>query len=199
MEETTEGRMLLRIIIEVLGAPAEHVEETLRLLLSKMKEKPDFKVKTGRVYKAKPAGELFTSFAEVELYISGISDLPELCFEFMPSSIEILEPAEIHENPKAVSDFLNDLMGRMHEVDMRLKNAIAQNSILNRNLSTMMINLVTQVLKESDKDIDSLSANVGIEKEGLQGLMDSFVSQGIFLEKEGKYALNPERLKWTKS
>jgi len=200
MEDGHEGQsMLLRIIIEVLGAPEAHVEETLRLLLQKLKEKKEFRVKTGRVYKPKPAGKLFTNFAEVELWIDDLSDLPELVFEFMPSSIEILEPAEIHEDPRAISDFLNDIMARLHDVEMRLKTTIAENMILNKNLSGLLANAVTLLLRDSEKDAETLAGSVGIAKEAMQGFMDNFVSQGIFIEKEGKYALNPERLKWTKS
>jgi len=52
----------------------------------------------------------------------------------MPSSIEILEPQELKINTTNAAELFNDLLARLHQNDLLLRNVIAELGMLKRKL-----------------------------------------------------------------
>ncbi|MBU4242554.1 MAG: hypothetical protein KKF52_04965, partial [Nanoarchaeota archaeon] len=77
---------------------------------------------------------LWSTFSEVELEVIGIQRLLDVCFDYMPSTIEILDPAGLEIDSNNMAEILNDLMAKLHRYDMLLKNFNAENTILKEKL-----------------------------------------------------------------
>lgn len=127
-----EQKIVLRIIIEILGNPQEHVNDTLKKIVEKVKS--EFKVNKEEIYEAENVGKLWSAFTEVEMELNNVDQLIEICFEYMPSSIEILEPIEFAVKSNDLNNLLNDLMAKLHQNDMIIKNLAAENTIMKREL-----------------------------------------------------------------
>lgn len=127
----------MKVISEVLGSPQEHVDKTLYLLLNKIKERKELQVSNEHVFKAEKMEDkpLFTGFLEYELKIETIDTLVDFCFDFMPSSIEILEPDELELKAMSVSDLFNELLAKLHNNDMLLRSALVELSLLKKNMN----------------------------------------------------------------
>jgi len=129
-----EERVVVRIVIEILGAPKEHVEKTLKLVMDKVKEQKYIQLLKEKVFETKKVKQFWSTFAEVEMAVEGINNLMNFCFDFMPSSVEILEPEKFSVNANYLNDLLNDLLARLHKYDMLLKNLHAENTLLKKEL-----------------------------------------------------------------
>ena len=90
---------------------------------------------------------MYTCFAEVEIKVISLLRLIELIFDFMPSSIEILEPSELKFDVLETTSFLNNLTGRLHRYDEIAKIAQLQTQQYARKLQIMQ-----QELMKKDKD-----------------------------------------------
>jgi len=125
-----------KIISEVLGSPQEHVDKTLNLLLERLKERKSLNASNEKMFQAeKVEGKpLFSGFIEYEIGVENISDLTGFCFDFMPSSIEILDPNELKINSVHAGEFFNDMLARLHQNDMFLRNTVAEMAMLKRKL-----------------------------------------------------------------
>jgi len=125
-----------KIISEVLGSPQEHVDKTLNLLLEKLKERKSLHIENEHTFQAeKIEGKpFFSGFIEYEISVENLNELSGFCFDFMPSSIEILEPERIGINSVEAGDLFNEIMARLHQNDMLLRNTVAQLNMLNRQL-----------------------------------------------------------------
>lgn len=124
-----------KIINEVLGSPKEHVENTMGLLINNIKQNNNWKVERDEIFEAKKLNEnspFYSSFIEMEISFEGLENLMAFCFDFMPSSIEILEPDEIKMETANLSELFNELMARLHNNDMLLRNALAELSLLKK-------------------------------------------------------------------
>ena len=117
-----------KIISEVLGSPQEHVDKTLNLLLDKIKNIKEFNVVNWKVFEAQKVEDkpLFTGFLEYEISVGTIEQVVGFCFDFMPSSIEILEPDDFQMPATDAGNILNDLLARLHQNDMFLRNVVAE-------------------------------------------------------------------------
>ena len=90
-------KILFRALIEVLGKPKEHVEESLKGYVQKIKEDDRYNVVSEELaaIEKREKEELWTTFAELEIKTERIDHIIDFCFDFMPSVLEILEPNEL--------------------------------------------------------------------------------------------------------
>lgn len=182
-------KITCRLIIEILGKPEQHVVDTLRALLKKLKEEKGVKITKGTVHKPKQEGNFFSAFSEIEAELDDIALLSNICFNYMPSSIEIISPEKLDMNPLMISDFINDLMARLHEVDMRLKSITSQNIVLDSNCLSLLKNMFILALKQKQKTMKELTEDTGIPEEQLKIFIKRFTEGGLISKKGEKYLL----------
>ena len=70
-----EEKIVIRVVIEILGAPKEHVEETLKIVIDKVKEQKHIQLLKEKVFEAKEIKQFWSSFAELEMSMEGVSNL----------------------------------------------------------------------------------------------------------------------------
>ncbi len=191
-EKIDEGYILCRSIIEIAGTPKEHIEKTIKLVVEDIKKKKNIILKSGDIFKTKEIelkelkkkGKLFSTYAELELLFKDIPTLIEFCFDYMPSSLEILEPKDLELETNEFAGLLNDLLAKLHQVDMILKGLRAENKILNENASNLLRNLIILSL-DKPKTLKEVSKNIGIPEEQLSPFIKVMVEKGkIKFEKE---------------
>jgi hypothetical protein len=200
-ERIAEGQILCRAIIEVLGKPKEFVEETIRGYVKQLKEKKDYKVIEEEFEDAVPQDDgLFSTFVEITFWAKNTPAVIGFCFDYMPSSIEVLKPAKVTFQSGSLSSLLNDLQARLHHLDMMLKTLKGQGQILNKNAKSLLRNLLILSLKKGSLTIEDLSNDVGVKVIALEKLIQVYIKEGIIEKKEDNYSLvhgetsgNPEQ------
>jgi len=130
-------KILAKVVIEIVGGPKEHVDMTIRKYMDEIRD--EFNVIKHELYDAEPLKEekfkrMFSSFVDLEMEFNNFKDIVGFCFDYMPSSIDIIKPDKANLESKELMDMLNDLMAKLHNLDMRVKNLIAENVLLKRGL-----------------------------------------------------------------
>ena len=184
-------------IIEILGSPKEYVAQTMNAYIEKLRNEKELKVMHESVSEPEQKDKLFSVFAEIELLAKTPSSIVDFCFEYMPSSIEILEPTEVKFDAHRFSNFFNDLQARLHNLDMLVKNLTAENKILNQNAHFILRNNILLSLREKDKDLKAISKNIGIAEEKTKIFLDALVEKGFLLLKKGKYSINRQKVNFS--
>jgi hypothetical protein len=116
------------MIVEMAGRPAEHLTESLEKHVSILREVSDVEVYEIKVSEPRAIAlgegentiegeEMFTTFAECDFEIPSFARLSETMFDFMPSSIEVIEPSKVSLEVNEATDLLNNISGRMHRYD----------------------------------------------------------------------------------
>ena len=90
----------VRAVIEVLGKPKEHVEETLQKYIENIVKDERYTVTEKEVAEIKQQGEgaLWMNFGELEFTTNNLEHVTSFCFDYMPSIIEIIKPTDISFN-----------------------------------------------------------------------------------------------------
>ncbi len=139
-----------------MGRPAEHVEISLKNHVGQLKKVKDVEVFSISVSEPKKIenikGEGYTCFAEIELECANLAKLIELVFDYMPSSIEILNPENLNLNLADATAFLNDLSGRLHKYDEITKILQLQNQQLGNRLEEMGVKVKDGGARGGDDD-----------------------------------------------
>lgn len=132
-----ESEITAILVIEVLGRPAEHVASALEQLVERLGKEPEIQIVNKRFYKPKEAEKtkgMFFAFVDIEVKTRTISRLAEICFAYMPSSVEIVQPYELKMTLNDANAILNLLVARLHNYDAIAKSLTIENTILQNQL-----------------------------------------------------------------
>ena len=124
----------IRTIIEVVGFPEDHIKDAIIKIVDNIKEKKHIKIVNMYIEETKKLDKMFATFAELELDMPGLQDVIDFCFDYLPSSVEILEPEYINEKSIDLAGVLNDLMLKLHEYNMVIRNLQAENKVMKNKL-----------------------------------------------------------------
>jgi len=145
----------------------------------------DAPVTEEELQKEKKVATLWSKFVELELVIKGTSKLITFCFQYMPSSLEVLKPEHLVLTNPEISNFLNDLQARLHNVDMIVKQSKSENDFLKHNLNALLHNSILICLKVSSLSLDQLSQVTGVDKKELEIFIQKLLKENK-IKKEGE-------------
>ncbi len=188
-QNPNEQQIRFRTIIEILGKPKEHVEETLKKYVEQIKEDDSFMIMKEEFFPAEQKDKVFSAFAEVEIVARNLPAVIGFCFDFMPSTMEIIKPDELTLNMNDVSGLLTDLQARLHKVDMVARSYKFENDFLKKNMNIMITNLVSLLLKSKKLNLAELSKFTGIPDKDLQPFLETLIKDKKLKKEEDKYSL----------
>ena len=123
------------------------------------------------------------------MVIKGTKKLISFCFEYMPSSIEVVKPEHLIMTNPELSNFLNDLQARLHSVDMIVKQMKAENDFLRLNMNAIISNAVLITLKISSLSLEQLSKVTGIHQKELQAFLEKLIKNNKVKKENDVYSL----------
>ena len=140
-EKIREGWLHVNFIIEVLGKPADYIEKVLNAAVDKLGKEKNIELINKKVHEAKSVEKektsVFTTFADIELLVPSLFRIVDIIFDYMPSSVEIVEPSNINLKLEDANALLNDLATRLHQYDALLKKVRLERNILIKELEEL--------------------------------------------------------------
>ncbi|MFT4244186.1 MAG: hypothetical protein ACMXYB_01880 [Candidatus Woesearchaeota archaeon] len=106
------NKVILKAIIDIAGKPSEVVSKTLDQVLNKLEKEENATVID--VIKAEPdlqdeKSGMYTAFLEVELEFLNIRYAMNFIIEYLPTSVEIIEPNSVKVSNEQLTEVLNDM------------------------------------------------------------------------------------------
>lgn len=122
-----------------MGKPASHLESAIKDHVKKLEDIKGLKVIRSDVnepveIKDKNQPGFFSCFAEVEIKCKTFGQLSEVVINFMPSSVEIVDPSKITLSCNESTEVLSHFIRRLHEYDNVAKAAQTRLGLLNQKL-----------------------------------------------------------------
>jgi hypothetical protein len=142
------------MIIEMMGRPKEHLQGALVEHISKLESTKGITMIKKMFSEPRLLDEktgLYTIFSEVEFNCSNLLDLMNIIFDFMPASIEVVDPATLNLSSEEATLVMNALTGRLHKYD---------------EVAKIMKNRENQLFQELNLSKKLLFAHKIINKEG---------------------------------
>ena len=188
-------KIVFRAVIEVIGKPKEHIEESIKGYIEKLKADKNYQVKSEDIAEIKKQEDqdLWAIFAELEVETENVSNLTHFCFDYMPSIMEIIEPKELKFSSTEFSEFLNDLQAKLHQVDIIAKQLKLENDHVKISMNKILKNYVTVLLKGRKLTSVQLGKLMGVIPDKLEDFLDELIDEGRIDLKEGMYFLRSDQ------
>jgi hypothetical protein len=122
-----------KFIIEILGRPVEHLEQTLDELINKLGVEKGVSILKKTINKAKKvekADNLWTTFAEIDLSFESLPIFMNAIITYLPAHVEVYEPEMFKMNAFEMNDFTNFVVSRLHTYDALAKRIMGEREIL---------------------------------------------------------------------
>ncbi len=125
-----------RAILEVVGYPEAHVNEVREKVLEKLAAEQGIKVIDKHIDNASQLedSKMFGSFVDLELEVKDVIHLYKFCMEYLPSSIEIVDESGLPFDLTEFTHSLNDLLKRLHDLNIVISNLLRENKGLKKQL-----------------------------------------------------------------
>ena len=79
--------------------------------------------------------KLWSTFADIEFETEFLRRIQDICFDYMPSTLEILEPLRLEDvDCIEFSDLMNDMLTRLHKYAMVVNKLTLENKYLMKEL-----------------------------------------------------------------
>ena len=190
---TEKTHIRCKVIIEVLGKPKEHVEKAIRVYVDRIKEDTDLILLKSDFAEAEEKENLWATFVELEMVVKGVRKLIAFCFDYMPSSIQVLKPESYDLSRSMIEDFMNDMQARLHQVDMIVKKQKNENDFLRTNMNAAVKNSILITLSMGRYEVNTLSKLTGIKDKELKVFLDVLVKEDKVREEKGVYSITPKK------
>jgi hypothetical protein len=199
-EKIAEGQILVRAIIEMLGAPKEHIQKTMNDYLESLKLVKKYKIIKTYISEAveqkennptqnlAPGTKLFSIFAEMEIWFKDIGKLVEFCFDSLPSSIEIIEPESFRFKGSEFAGLLNDLQAKLHKLDMVFKMNNADKQATVTTFNTLITNFIVHCIKTGNQTDEKIASITGIDKERINKILENLTEKKVIYKKGNIYS-----------
>jgi len=194
-QKIAEGYIYIRAIVEIVGKPKVYVKKALESHLKKIKEDDSFIITKEKIEPPEPQENFFSTFAELELLIKNPKILSSFCFDYMPSSIEILEPQNLNFSSNDLTDFLNDLQARSHALNTMVIQLRDNAKFYVKNTAVLLRNFIVVLLSARALTIDQMHPYLGVKKEDIAKILKILIKEGKVKKDGDKYRAVPnERL-----
>lgn len=184
-----DKNIVFRTIIEVLGKPKEHVEQSLNDYVQNLKNNANYEIvkEDFAEIKKQEKDELWACFVELEIKTAKVENITFFCFQYMPSMIEIIEPEELVFSEREFSLFLNDLQTRLHQVDFLAKQLKLENDHIKKNMVNLLKNYIIVLLYRGPQTGENLSKLTGLTQDNLEDFLDQLIDEGKIDLKDKHY------------
>ena len=188
-EYLEKNYLRVNVLFEIIGNPKEHVSKTITTIAKKLEEERDIVLVKGELGEPEETNDgLFGGYCEADILVKDFNKLSWLAFNFMPASIEIIEPAKLSIKDKELTDFISDLLAHLHENNTQL---IQMNSLtqgLLRNMNAMVRNAILVSLLDGDKPAESIAKMIGVNPKDIEPVFEAMITEKTIEKKGSKYS-----------
>ena len=189
-DKITKGSILCKVVFQMAGNPKDYVENALNEYIRQVKVDPEYIFLKEHLEPCEEGEDgIWSTFLEADILIENFEKLNFLCFNLSPASIEIIEPAVFNIPDKQFTATYNDLISKIHEVGVVIKNLSSENELLKLNINRLIRNCVVISLTEQ-KTIDEIGTKIGIDKEHLEPFIEAMIKEKTIIKDGEKYKLN---------
>ncbi len=189
-ERLRQGWLRAIVTFEVAGKPKEHVEESLDKYLENIRT--DSRIvflEEEREEAIAHEDGMFSAFSESELLIHGLETFTWLCVNFSPASIEVIEPDQFSIPAREVTNWLNDLLAKVHSISSEFRDHVGTREHLTLAMNQLIKNAILLSLRQGPKPAERIAGDTGIEAEQLAPFLEHMEKKGAIERSGENYAL----------
>lgn len=133
-------------------------------------------------------GDMFSGAAECDYLVHGIEKLTWLAFNFMPASIEIKAPKELTFRDRDFSNWMGDLLSKLHEVNSVYTGLKNEHAAMVKNINALVRNNILLGLGKENLSAAELGKRIGMSTKSILPFLEALIKEQKLIHKNNKYS-----------
>ncbi|MFT7615269.1 MAG: hypothetical protein ACI8Y7_000075 [Candidatus Woesearchaeota archaeon] len=190
-EQIANGHVRFHAVLEIVGKPQDHVEQTKKTILASLENHQKFTLlkQDSHDVEQLEKSDLFSTFTDVEVITPSMSHVYDFIFEYMPANMEIIDPERVTFTANQATNIINDLLAHVHNADMLAKESRQSNKILLGSLKTMIQNACILALLGGPRTAESAAKLVGVPENELEKYLQLLLKENKVTKEGDIYAV----------
>lgn len=197
MEEATldkfieeKGYIYAHVIFEIAGKPKQHVQKSMDAVIKNI-DKDNYIIFVNKEFGEPQENEdgIWSGFIDTEILFRDIQKISYLITNFLPSTINILEPETIKLEQDIATEFFTDLMGHLHSVNTERVQITGVNKQLQKNAHAILRNAVLVSLKDKALTAKEIGNPLGFTEKDILPTLEVMQKRGKIRQEEDKFVL----------
>jgi len=178
----------INVMFEVVGKPKEHVETAIKNYVGTLKTDEDIVIIKEDVEEAaQQQDDVWSTIAEIEMLVKNLNKLTWLCLNFMPASVEIMSPETLIFKARDLTNWLNDMLAKNHEVSFMSQHIGQQNKVMLKSINALVRNFILMCVDSKINDPNTISKKTGIGKKDLEPVFEAMIKEKILKKEKNMY------------
>lgn len=180
----------INFILEIIGSPKDHVEQTISLVIDQIKDNDDITIIDKDIGDPETTeDDLWAVFGDVDAYVDDITTVGHIANNYNPATIELVEPAEITIQRQDFNELFADTLAKLHINNTQIQELKGVKEDMTRNLNALVRNAVILSLEQGDKSKEDIADDVGVSPEELDDLLRAMEEENRLRERDGEYTI----------
>lgn len=183
-----KGYILAHVIFEIAGRPKEHVEKMSNMTMKRIDENKNV------IFVEKEFGDVqknddgvWSTFVDTEMLFKRIGDINHVVTNYLPSTINILEPEVIEIRQEYATEFFSDLMSHLHKVNTERVQFTQKSNALQKNAHAILRNGILLRLRDGPLPAKEIGKPLGIKEDDILPSLKVMMKEGKIIKKGDKY------------
>ncbi|HOI18820.1 MAG TPA: hypothetical protein PLX15_03065 [Candidatus Woesearchaeota archaeon] len=198
-EKKEDGWIECNATLQMVGKPKEYLLESMNKIIEGIEsEDKKYIIFEKEFFDGDNKENFFTCVCELKMLFSKPLDIIDFSFDYMPSTIELIEPANISFNSADFSAFINEMLIKNHDLNMLSKTLSEQGKRLFATQDALLKNITFLSIIYGEKSLKEISKNAGVDEKFMENHLNKMVEENTLVKNGDEYSISPNYGKGTK-
>jgi putative ribosome biogenesis GTPase RsgA len=124
----------------------------------------------------------------MEMLMKDADALLSFCFDYMPSSVEILEPDRVTMKNSEFTDFINDMLSRNISLNTSVLEMGERVNYYIKNTAVLLRNFIIVLLSSRPMTLKQVSQYLGVKEDNTLKVIEVLIKEGKVKKKGEQYS-----------
>jgi hypothetical protein len=198
-QKKEDGWVECNVTLQMIGKPKEYLVESMNKIITGIEsEEKKYAIFETQFFDGDNKENFFTYVCEIKMLFSKPLDIIDFSFDYMPSTIELVDPPNISFSSADFSSFINEMLIKNHDLNMLTKTLSEQGKRLFATQDALLKNITFQSIIYGEKSISKISRNAGVDEKFMENLLNKMVEENTLVKNGDEYSISPEYAKRAK-
>lgn len=192
-QKKEDGWIECNVTMQMIGKPKDYLVESMNKIIDGIKsEEKKYAIFETQFFDGDNKENFFTYFCEIKMLFSKPLDIIDFSFDYMPSTIELVDPPNISFSSADFSSFINEMLIKNHDLNMLTKTLSEQGKRLFATQDALLKNITFQSIIYGEKSISKIARNAGVDEKFMENLLNKMVEENTLVKNGDEYSISPE-------
>lgn len=193
VQKKEDGWIECNATLQMIGKPKDYLVESMNKIIAGIEsEDKKYAIFEKEFFDGDEKENYLTYVCEIKMLFSKPLDIIDFSFDYMPSTIEVVDPPNISFESAEFSAFINEMLIKNHDLNMLAKTLSKQGTRLFETQNALLKNITFLSITHGQRSIKQISRNAGVDEKFMENLLNKMVEEKSLVKNGDEYSVSQD-------